>query len=139
MALQDRIVEHPNRIVLTPVSGEENTYDMTRSEGEVTQPGTRINAENLKAALGLVTEDYTGTVTYEAGTIGTRATAVNLGSAVKSGYTYVGCVITNASSASSYFVQPYVSSGTLYAGIYRATSSAVTEASISVRAVWAPN
>lgn len=138
MGLQDRIVEHPGRVILTPVSGEENTYDMVRSEGVITQEGTELNAANLNAAFGLVTEDYTGTVTYEAGTVGTRGTAVNLGTAVKTGMKLVSLTLINATSASAYSVQPYVSSGTVYAGIYRATTAAVTGASITVRAVWMP-
>lgn len=138
MVLQDRIVENPWRVTLTPVAGEENTYDMTRNEGEVTQEGTQINAANLISAFGLVREDYTGTVTYEAGTVGTRATAVNLGTASKSGMILVGLVIVGATNASAYQIQPYVSSGTVYAGIFRANTGAVTGASITVRAVWAP-
>ena len=106
MALQDRIVEHPGRIVLTPVPGVENTYDVERAEGTVTQPGTPLNADNLTEAFGLVTEDYTGTVTYEAGTIGTRAGAVNLGTAVKEGMKLITLAIISASNASAYFVQP---------------------------------
>ena len=138
MALQDRIVEHPGRIVLTPVPGVENTYDVERAEGTVTQPGTPLNADNLTEAFGLVTEDYTGTVTYEAGTIGTRAGAVNMGTAVKEGMKLITLAIISASNASAYFVQPYISNNTVYAGIYRATSAAVTGATVTVRVVWGP-
>lgn len=138
MALTDRIVEYPGRITLTAVSGEEDTYDVTRAEGTVTQEGTAINATNLNAAFGLVTTDYTGTVTYDAGTIGTRATAVNLGTAELSGYQLVSTMIMSASNASAYNITPYVSGSTLYAGIFRATAAAVSGASITVRATWAP-
>lgn len=138
MALQDRIVEHPNRVLLTPVAGEENVYDMTRAEGQVTQAGTPLNKVNLEGAFSLVTEEYTGTITYDAGTIGTRAVAVNLGSATKTGKTLVGLVITSATNASAYSVQLYVSSGNVYAAIFRATANAVSGASITVRATWAP-
>lgn len=41
----DRIVEHPNRVKLEPVSG--NIYDMTREEGTVTEEGTPLNSSNL--------------------------------------------------------------------------------------------
>ena len=133
MALQDRIVEHPGRVVLTPVSGEENTYDMTRAEGTVTQEGTQLNA-----AFGLVTEEYTGSITYEAGTVGTRGVAVNLGSAVKTGMTLISAILISASNASAYSVQLYVSSGNLYAAIYRANTGAVSGAAITVRATWMP-
>lgn len=47
MAFVDRIVDHPGRVRLTPVTGEENVYDMTREEGEVYEPGTLLNANNL--------------------------------------------------------------------------------------------
>lgn len=47
MAFIDRIVDHPGRIILTPVEGEPNTYDVTRAEGIVTQEGTLLNAANL--------------------------------------------------------------------------------------------
>lgn len=138
MALTDRIVEYPGRITLTAVSGEADTYDVTRAEGTVTQEGTPINAANLTAAFGQVTTDYTGTVTYDAGTIGTRATAVNLGTAERAGYKLVNLLIMSASNASAYHVMPYVSNATVYAGIFRATAAAVSGASITVRAVWAP-
>ena len=138
MALQDRIVEHPGRVTLTPVPGEEDTYDMARSEGAVTQEGTQLNAANLIAAFGLVHSDYTGTVTYEAGTVGTRATAVNMGTAERSGYRLAGLLIMSATNASAYQIQPYVSSGTVYAAIFRANTGAVTGASITIRVVWFP-
>lgn len=48
MSWEDRIVEFPNRVVLTPVPGEVNTYDMTYEEGEVEQEGTLLNAENME-------------------------------------------------------------------------------------------
>lgn len=138
MALTDRIVEYPGRITLTAVSGEADTYDVARAEGTVTQEGTELNATNLNAAFGLVTADYTGTVTYEAGTIGTRATAVNLGTAERTGYKLVSAMVMSASNASAYNITPYVSGSTLYAGIFRATVAAVSGASITVRATWAP-
>lgn len=47
MAFIDRIVDYPGRVVLTPVTGETNTYDMTRAEGLVTVEGTLLNAANL--------------------------------------------------------------------------------------------
>lgn len=41
----DRVVQYPGRVVMSPVSGEENTYDMSRAEGTVTEEGTPFNAE----------------------------------------------------------------------------------------------
>lgn len=137
MALTDRITEHPGRIKLTAVPGETDTYDVTRAEGQVIEPGTELNAANLNSAFALTVEEYTGTVTYEAGTVGTRGTAVSLGTANKTGKTLVSLVLINATNASNYSVQPYVSGNTVYAGIYRASTAAVSGASITVRAVWA--
>lgn len=54
---EDRVVEHPGRVVLTPVSGETNTYDMTRAEGNVTEEGTPLNAENMNAQIRDMIED----------------------------------------------------------------------------------
>lgn len=44
--MQDRIPTYPGRVKLTPVTGEENTYDMERADGPV-QEGTPINAWTL--------------------------------------------------------------------------------------------
>lgn len=45
---QDRIVQYPNRVKLTPVAGQVNTYDVSRVEGNVTAEGTALNRENLE-------------------------------------------------------------------------------------------
>lgn len=57
MAFVNRVVEHPGRVVLDPVSGETNTYDMTRAEGEVTEEGTPLNAENLNSVISEMISD----------------------------------------------------------------------------------
>lgn len=44
---EDRVVEHPGRVTMTPVAGESNTYDMSRAEGTVTTEGTRFNADTF--------------------------------------------------------------------------------------------
>lgn len=138
MGLVDRVVEYPGRVRLTPVPGEEGVYDMSREEGQVTVWGTQLNAEHLTDAFGMVYEDYTGTVTYEAGTIGTRALAVSMGMANREGYKLGALLILSATNASAYHIQPYVSNQTVYAAIYRATTAAVSGASITIRAVWFP-
>lgn len=43
----DRVVEHPGRVRLTPVSGEANVYDMEREEGAVTETGTPFSADEF--------------------------------------------------------------------------------------------
>lgn len=140
MAFVDRIVEHPGRVKLTAVAGETDVYDVERCEGAVTQEGTKLNAANLESNFRLISEERTGTVTYEAGSVGYRATAVAMGSAVKEGYRLIGLTILEATNASAYFIQPYVSAatGTIYAAIYRASSGAVSGASIKIMATWAP-
>lgn len=40
--MQDRASTHPGRVVLTPVAGQTNTYDMTRAD-EPTVAGTPLN------------------------------------------------------------------------------------------------
>lgn len=44
--MQDRVPLYPGRVKLTPVSGQENTYDMTRAD-QPTQEGTPINKATL--------------------------------------------------------------------------------------------
>lgn len=44
--MQDRIPLYPGRVKLTPVSGQENTYDMVRAD-EPTQVGTALSKANL--------------------------------------------------------------------------------------------
>lgn len=41
---KDRVVQYPGRVTMTPVSGQANTYDMSRAEGNVTEAGTPFNA-----------------------------------------------------------------------------------------------
>lgn len=53
MAFTDRIVQHPGRVKMTPVSGQTDVYDMTAQEGTVTTEGTLLNAANLNAQTQL--------------------------------------------------------------------------------------
>lgn len=58
--MQDRISNHPNRWVLTPVTGETNTYDFTRAD-DPTQTGTPLNkATFLPDAVASALETATG-------------------------------------------------------------------------------
>lgn len=75
MVFVDRVVEHPNRITLTNVSGD--TYDMTRAEGTVTEEGTALTADNLNSIIqemidnslatlnGAITVDANNNVNYK--------------------------------------------------------------------------
>ena len=53
MAFVDRVVEHPNRWKLVNVDDPTDVkiYDVTREEGEVTNPGTPLNAESLNGEI----------------------------------------------------------------------------------------
>lgn len=58
LKIRDRQVQYPNRFRLSPVSGQENVYDITPVPGTVTQAGTALNKANLlsdatAALLGL--------------------------------------------------------------------------------------
>ena len=44
--MKDRVPLYPGRVKLTPVSGQENTYDMVRAD-EPTQEGTPLNKATL--------------------------------------------------------------------------------------------
>lgn len=66
----DRNVEHPSRRKLTPVSGEENVYDVTRSEGGVITPGDAFNAENMNDLEVRISEAYADLKTYVDSAIG---------------------------------------------------------------------
>ena len=44
--MQDRVPTYPGRVKLTPVLGQENTYEMVRVD-EPTQEGTPLNKANL--------------------------------------------------------------------------------------------
>ena len=58
--MQDRISNHPNRWVLTPVTGETDTYDFTRAD-DPTQVGTPLNkATFLPDAVASAIESATG-------------------------------------------------------------------------------
>ena len=51
----DRVPTYPGRVKLTPVSGQENTYDLVRADAPVTE-GTRINAELLNRKVDQLLE-----------------------------------------------------------------------------------
>lgn len=44
---QNRVTQYPTRRVLTEVSGENNTYEVTRAEGTITAEGDAFSAENM--------------------------------------------------------------------------------------------
>lgn len=88
---------------------------------------------------GLVaTEDVPLTVSFAAGTIGTRAESLSAGSIVKSGYTYIGAYVADHRNT-SYFSATIAHNGpnnTAHLIVNRATGNAVTDAEVTVRKVW---
>ena len=59
--MKDRQALYPGRVVLTPVEGQENTYDMVRAD-QPTEEGTPLNQSTLLSdevaqAMGLNPED----------------------------------------------------------------------------------
>lgn len=59
--VEDRVPTYPGRVVLTPVAGAENTFDMTRADLPV-NPGTPINKVLFDSKADRVTEDVFVTV-----------------------------------------------------------------------------
>lgn len=71
MAFTDRISEHPNRVVLTPVEGLENTYeiDFQTAQGEVSQEGTSLTADEMNEAVNdLIASAFNGASVTSNGT-----------------------------------------------------------------------
>ena len=66
MGFVDRSSQFPNRVTLTPVDGQANTYDMTPEEGEVYQEGTPLDAENLTTEVQNAVADALNGVTVDA-------------------------------------------------------------------------
>lgn len=56
--VKDRVPLYPGRVKLTPVSGQENTYDMVRADSP-TQVGTPINKALLDKKADTLTENVT--------------------------------------------------------------------------------
>lgn len=62
--MKDRVVQHPHRYQLVPVSGQSDTYDIIAKPGTITEAGTPINKATLlsdetAALYGLTGEDAT--------------------------------------------------------------------------------
>ena len=86
----------------------------------------------------VVTEDVPLTVSFSAGTIGTRAASLSAGSIVKSGYTYIGAYVADHRNT-SYFSATIAHNGpnnTAHLIVTRATGNAVTDTEVTVRKVW---
>ena len=84
-------------------------------------------------------EDVAEIVTYSAGTVGTRAVAISLGTTTRTGYTYIGATILRHQNTDKFWINLTRNSenGNAYAVIYRASTSAVNGMAITIRKMWA--
>ena len=64
---QERIVQYPERIILTP-TGNTNEYDKSRSEGNITQAGDILSAENFSDLETRIAEEFEVTPEISSGT-----------------------------------------------------------------------
>ena len=113
------------------------TDDQNRSNALTVDWTGKINTAGGYGGL-VVTEDVPLTVSFAAGTIGTRGASLSAGSIVKSGYTYIGAYVADHRNT-SYFSATIAHNGpnnTAHLIVNRATGNAVTDAEVTVRKVW---
>lgn len=113
--MQDRIANHPNRWVLTPVAGQTNTYDFTRAD-DPTVTGTPLNkATFLPDAVASAIETATGASDVElpADALGAIATFLsgvgttgNLARMEAGSYTGAGGTTTTKSKSLTFSIKP---------------------------------
>ena len=75
------------------------------------------------------------TVSFSAGTIGTRAQQFMLGRTIPSGMKIMSAVVTAIDASDKYLPVAFAHNNNLYLNIYRATDQAVSDKSVSVRYV----
>ena len=87
----------------------------------------------------IVYEDKTTSISFAAGTVGTRGASVALGSASKSGYVYLGAYVIDHQNTSHFWcdVGRNASTGNTVLSVYRATAQAVSGDSVTIRKMWA--
>lgn len=87
----------------------------------------------------IVYEQQIAYVSFEAGTVGTRAATVSLGSTSRTGYAFLGAYILDHQNTVKFSVNldRDDTHGTLNVVAYRATAGAVTDAPVRVRMIWA--
>jgi len=134
-------------------SSEMNTFNWHTSGASLA-----IGADSLVASVGTNTiaftsagdiktngqppiyyEDVSVTVSFAAGTIGTRGAAVSCGGSAKTGYSFVGAFVLDHQNTTTFNVAIVrnASNNIVYLLAYRASGNAVTDASVTVRKVWA--
>lgn len=134
-------------------SSEMNTFNWHTSGASLA-----IGADSLVASVGTNTiavtsagdikingqppiyyEDVSVTVSFSAGTIGTRGAAVSCGGSAKTGYSFVGAFVLDHQNTTTFNVAVVrnASNNIVYLLAYRASGNAATDASVTVRKVWA--
>lgn len=114
---------------------------ITTAQNNITTLQNSLAALRTELASLIYYEDVTVTVSYEAGTIGSRGAAINCGTTIKSGYTYIGMFIINHTNTSVFSITLGRNDSTNNAMllVYRATGNAVSNATVDVRKVWIKN
>lgn len=89
----------------------------------------------------IVYNDVTVTVSYAAGTIGTRGGTYSLGTTTMSGYTFMGAYVIDDRNTFAFNAVAVgnMPNSTAHLAVYRATGNAVTDSEVTVRKVWASN
>lgn len=123
------------------IGGNTSIMGSLSATGSITQNGTAVSLNGHTHSSTIVYEDETVSISYSAGTIGTRGTQVNCGTTTKTGYTYIGeCVLshTNTSAFSVNLIRND-STGNVHLMVYRANGNAVTNAQVTIRKIWIKN
>lgn len=109
--------------------------------GSITQNGTAVSLNGHTHSSTIVYEDVTVSISYSAGTIGTRGTQVNCGTTARSGYKYIGASILSHTNTSTFSVNLIRNDSTtnLHLMVYRANGNAVTDAQVTIRKTWIKN
>lgn len=131
--MQDRIGNHPNRWVLTPVTGEANTYDFTRAD-DPTVDGTPLNkATFLPDAVASALETVTGVsdITLPSEALNAIATALDtLGLTRNAKISYGSWTGTGSGSSKSFTFSwtPYIVIATKTGDAFVGSNSATSDA-----------
>ena len=101
-----------------------------------------INAKGKITAYGqplIAYEQQIAYISFAAGTVGTRAAVVSLGSTSRDGYAFLGAYILDHQNTAKFSVDLVRndSTGTMNVVAYRSTAGAVTDAPVRVRMIWA--
>ncbi len=78
--VKDRVVQYPRRYRLVPVTGQEDTYDLSPVTGTVTEPGTPVNKAYLQPIEDAISDIESGAMT-----VGKAANADKIGNIALSG------------------------------------------------------